>query len=172
MKQTSIPPIDLADNPTGCCPRFKPEPWHGKQMHLEEQLFVKASVRCLFHIPLNIGAMFTRVMAAIDKADAHLADTHLTMSYSPSLWSSEHYFAVSKEVPGEQMVTLSGDFLLQVYEGPFSKAGSWAKDLRDYVKLQNRTLARSYFFYTTCPSCAKTYGKNYVVGIGQVLEQS
>lgn len=25
-----------------------------------------------------------------------------------------------------------------------------------------------YFFYTTCPKCAKAYGKNYVVGITAV----
>jgi len=25
-----------------------------------------------------------------------------------------------------------------------------------------------YFFYTTCPTCAKHYGKNYVVGVAKV----
>ena len=25
-----------------------------------------------------------------------------------------------------------------------------------------------YFFYTTCPKCAKAYGKNYVVGVAQL----
>ena len=25
-----------------------------------------------------------------------------------------------------------------------------------------------YFFYTTCPKCAKAYGKNYMVGIAEV----
>jgi len=25
-----------------------------------------------------------------------------------------------------------------------------------------------YFFYTTCPTCAKHHGKNYVVGVAKV----
>ena len=24
-----------------------------------------------------------------------------------------------------------------------------------------------YFFYTTCPRCAKAYGRNYVVGVAR-----
>ena len=30
-----------------------------------------------------------------------------------------------------------------------------------------RTL-KSYYFYTTCPKCAKEYGKNYVVAVSEV----
>ena len=26
-----------------------------------------------------------------------------------------------------------------------------------------------WFFYTTCPKCAKAYGKNYVVGVAETL---
>ncbi len=168
----NIPPIDLSDNSTGCCPRFKPEGWDRQELHFDEQLFVKASVRCLFHIPLNIGGMFSRVQTAIDKADAGLADTYLVLSHAKSMWQSEHYFAVSKPVPGEEMVTLSGDYLTQVFEGSFSDAGKWNRELKDYVKRQNRKLLRAYFFYTTCPECAKTYGKNYVVGVAHVNSQT
>jgi hypothetical protein len=34
--------------------------------------------------------------------------------------------------------------------------------------LRGRTLETLYFFYTTCPKCAKHYGKNYVVGIAKL----
>lgn len=171
MSDLSIPSIDMSDNPTGCCPRFDPEPWHGKQMHLQDQLFVKAKMRCFFYIPLNMGAMFTRVLKAIDDHDGAIKEGHLVMSYTPSMWRSEHYFAVNKAIPGEQMVQISGDFLMQVYEGPFSQAGQWMQQLAAYVSAQGRRLLRPYMFYTTCPKCAKTYGKNYVVGIAQVSEK-
>ncbi|MGD9980573.1 MAG: hydrolase [Hyphomonadaceae bacterium] len=29
---------------------------------------------------------------------------------------------------------------------------------------------RIYLFYTTCPKCAKAYGKNYVVAVAQLEE--
>jgi hypothetical protein len=31
-----------------------------------------------------------------------------------------------------------------------------------------RALETLYFFYTTCPKCAKHYGKNYVVAVAKV----
>lgn len=30
---------------------------------------------------------------------------------------------------------------------------------------KGRSVKKAYFFYTTCPKCAKIYGKNYVVGV-------
>ena len=37
-----------------------------------------------------------------------------------------------------------------------------------YVKAKRRELKKMYFFYTTCPKCAKVYGKNYVVLFAKV----
>jgi hypothetical protein len=38
----------------------------------------------------------------------------------------------------------------------------------DYVRQREKQLKKLYFFYTTCPKCAKYYGKNYVVLLAQV----
>jgi hypothetical protein len=38
-----------------------------------------------------------------------------------------------------------------------------------HVAKKGRHLQKLYFFYTTCPKCAKVYGKNYVVGVAQVV---
>ena len=37
-----------------------------------------------------------------------------------------------------------------------------------FVAAQNRKLVKNYFYYTTCPKCAKVYGKNYVVAVAEV----
>ncbi len=37
-----------------------------------------------------------------------------------------------------------------------------------YVHEKGKQLDTIYFFYTTCPRCAKHYGKNYVVGVAKV----
>ena len=166
MQTNQLPYVDWQD----CCPRFHPELWQDETLHLEDMLFVKATVRTAFHIPLNMGGVFERVMAAIDKAGAKHDDTYLTLSYDPSLWRSEHYMAVTKDVPGEEMVRLSGDFITQVNEGPYSQMGKWAQALADFVKQKGMTMVKPYFFYSTCPKCAKHYGKNYVVGVAQVKQ--
>jgi len=37
-----------------------------------------------------------------------------------------------------------------------------------FVKRKGKVLQRMFFFYTTCPKCAKKWGKNYVVILAQV----
>jgi len=66
------------------------------------------------------------------------------------------------------MSTLSGTFLTKVFEGPFQNVGIWAKEMEKYIKSKNQKLIKLYFSYTTCPKCAKEFGKNYVVLFGQI----
>ncbi|WP_455707283.1 hydrolase [Mesorhizobium sp. ORM8.1] len=40
--------------------------------------------------------------------------------------------------------------------------------MRQIVRNRKSEPGDVYFFYTTCPKCAKAYGKNYVVGIATV----
>ncbi len=47
-------------------------------------------------------------------------------------------------------------------------AGKWAKEMTSYVSEKGHTIKQLYFYYTTCPKCAKAYGKNYVVLLAQV----
>ena len=84
------------------------------------------------------------------------------------LKNADIYINVAKEVPGAQMATISGTFLTKVFEGPYQNAGKWAKEMEVYVEKQGKELKKLYFFYTTCPKCAKVYGKNYVVIFAQI----
>ena len=75
---------------------------------------------------------------------------------------------VAKDVPNAQMAKLSGTFLTKVFEGPYQNAGKWAVEMKEYVKNKGKELKKMYFSYTTCPKCAKAYGKNYVVLFAQI----
>jgi hypothetical protein len=44
--------------------------------------------------------------------------------------------------------------------------------MTDRVQAQGRTLEKLYFAYTTCPACAKAYGKNYVIAFAKVHGQA
>ena len=152
---------------TGCCPRFNPEPWGGKEITFKDRLFVKDHVRSIFHIPLNFDKVMVKNMEKIEAAGA-LAPVSLMLSDEKSLFGSDVYIEVSKDVPGAEMVKMSGTFLSKVFEGPYKDAGKWAKEMINYVKLKGRELKKMYFFYTTCPACAKFYGKNYTVILAEV----
>lgn len=44
----------------------------------------------------------------------------------------------------------------------------WIEEMKTFVQSKDRQLEKLYFFYTTCPRCAKKYGKNYVVVLAKV----
>jgi len=155
------------ESETGCCPRFDPEPWDVKEISLKDKLFLKDHVRSILHIPLNFDKVMVKNMELIKEAGA-LSPQPLLLSDENSLWGSDVYIAVSKEIPGVQMEKISGTFLTKVFEGPYKNAGNWAKEMKEYVKSKGQELKKMYFFYTTCPKCAEFYGKNYTVVLAQV----
>lgn len=150
-----------------CCPKFDPSPWQEKSFTWKNKLFIKDKVITAFHIPLNFGAVIKRNMAKIESAGAKSIDW-MGLSDHTSKWSMDIYLAVDKEVTGAENVTLSGEYLSKAYEGNFNKTGEWCKDFNEFVKSKGKTLTKMYMWYTTCPKCAKKYGKNYTVIIGQV----
>ncbi len=59
-------------------------------------------------------------------------------------------------------------FLTKVFEGPFKDAGRWAREMKDYVKSKGKESKKMNLYYTTCPSCAKVYGKSHTVILAMV----
>jgi hypothetical protein len=167
LPTNAVPAYDQTDNPTNCCPRFKPEPWQDQVLRFENKPFVKASTISLFHVPLNMGSVFARTWSAIKEAHAE-SGGFIVLSHDDSPWHAEHLFAVSQPVAGAEMVSLSGEFLTKVFEGPYGNAPVWCDEMKRFVDERGRTLDALYFFYTTCPRCAKYYGRNYVVGVAKV----
>ena len=152
---------------TGCCDPFNPELWQDREITWKDKIFVKDHITSFFHIPLNMGKKVVKNVELIEKANAR-APYQLMLSDEKSLWGSDIYIDVSKEVPGAQITTLSGTYLTKVFEGPYSSAGKWAQEMKEYVDTKGKILKKLYFSYTTCPKCAKAYGKNYVVLFAQI----
>jgi hypothetical protein len=168
MQVNSLPKQGMAKSETGCCPKFESEPWNEQTFSFDKKLFVKAKTMNFLHIPLNMGSVITKTWEKIQKAGANSKDEFVMLSTDPSPWVGEHYFAVKKDVPEAEMARLSGTYLTKVFEGPFKEAGNWVKQTQEFVKSKGKTLKNLYFYYTTCPKCAKHYGKNYVVAFAQV----
>ena len=94
------------------------------------------------------------------------------LSTDTSAWGTELYIEVTQPVPGARMTTLSGTFSTKVYEGPFRQAGNWIADMRQLMSRQGQPIEKLYLSYTTCPRCAKAYGKNYVIVFAQHANQT
>lgn len=152
---------------TGCCPRFNPGPWDEKEITWQGRLFLKDHVTSFLHIPLNFGKVMVRNMERIKEAEA-LVPEPLMLSDEESPWGADIYIATAKEVPGAKMERMSGTFLTKVFEGPYRNARKWVNEMKAYVASKGKQIKRMYFFYTTCPKCAKVYGKNYTVLLAMV----
>ena len=56
----------------------------------------------------------------------------------------------------------------RVFEGPYRKVGEWSREMEEYVRGHGERVENLYYFYATCPRCAKHYGKNQVVLFARV----
>ena len=149
-----------------CCPEFNPEPWDGKTFEWNDKRFIKDKVFTFFYMPLNFGGVMKKLDSRVRKAGAQIPD-YLCLSDHTSKWNMDVYLAVDKEVPDAKNTTISGKFLSKVYEGPYKDTGKWSEDFENFARNKGFDISKWYMWYTTCPKCAKKYGKNYVTIIGQ-----
>ena len=152
-----------------CCPEINPDDWHDKQFSWTDKHFVKDRVCTFLYMPLNFGKVMTRLMTKVEKIKASIPD-YLCLSEHTSKWNMNLYLAVDQKFTDADNVTISGKFYARAYEGPFKDTGKWSKDYETVTKEKGLAIKKMYMWYTTCPKCAKKYGKNPVVIFGQVEE--
>lgn len=158
-------------DPSVCCPPFDPVPWEEKTIVWNEKPFITAPVCQLFHIPLpgSIARTVNKLWSAAEAAEAAPeVQDFLMLAHDPSPWRSDFYLAVTHPVAGISNVTLSGTFLTKVFDGPYRDVPKWIRQTGQYVAAKGHSVLKYYFYYTTCPKCAKKYGHNYVVIFAQV----
>lgn len=150
-----------------CCPPFDPTLWDDKTFEWSNKRFIKDKVCTLFYMPLNFGGAMKRLNKKVEMAGASMPDW-LCLSDHTSKWNMNLYLAVDKEIPDAENVFLSGKFFSKAYEGPFKDTGKWCKDFENTAAAKGMKILKMYMWYTTCPKCAKKYGKNYTVILAQV----
>ncbi len=154
------------DESQHCCPEFDPKPWDEKEFIWKDKLFIRDTMPQFMHMPLpgkyakTIGRMWKKIEDA--GAGTDIKD-FLLLAYDPSPWKSELYINVTKEVPGADNAKLSGTFVTKVFDGPYNAVPKWIKEMEQYLVKSGKRSKKYYFYYTTCPKCAKVYGHNYVV---------
>ena len=164
-----LPKTYTTINETGCCAVPNTDDWDKKEVTFENQRFIKMHTRSFLYVPLNMSRVMTAIQKAAEEAGALMPPQEaMILSRDLSPWEAEQLYAVSKPVPGLENIELSGTFLTMVFEGPYHNAKNWYTTLQDFAKSRGQEVFKTYFFYTTCPKCAKHYGKNYTHGLAQI----
>jgi len=154
-----------------CCPPFDPIPLDNRTHHWQDKLFIKDSMPVFFHIPLPwlIAKIMTRMWKkAQDSGAAPELNNFLVLVTDPSPWKSEYFMYVLKEVPDAENVKFSGKFISKVFDGPYNSIPKYIKETEKYITSLGEKVKRYYFYYTTCPKCAKKTGHNYIVAFAEV----
>lgn len=164
------PPNTYADiNETGCCAIPNVKDWDKKIVKFENRHFIRMYTKSFLHVPLNMAKVMKSLNEAATSANANLEpEQAIILSRDISAWKAEQLYGVSKPIEGLDNVTLNGTFITMVFEGPYQDAKKWYDTAIDYAKGQRNEVDNVYFFYTTCPKCAKHYGKNYTISLTQI----
>jgi len=165
----SLPDTYTNKNETGCCPVPNIKDWDNKEIVFKNKKFIRMYTNSIMYMPVNMG----KVMTALDKcatdAKAKMPmEQGMILTHDISPWKAEQLYAVSKDVDCAENVVLDGKFLSQVFDGPYQNAPKWVKSIQEYAKSKGKDIESIYFFYTTCPKCAKHYGKNYTVCLAKI----
>ena len=132
-----------------CCPKFDPSLWDEKTFNWESKEFIKDKVFTLFYMPINFGAVITRLTNKVQNAGANIPDW-LCLSYHVSKWKMEIFLAVDRNIPESENVNLSGKFMSKVYEGDFKKTKVWCEDFETYVKGSEENVYVVYYVPQMC----------------------
>lgn len=170
LPTNATPQIDPLDNTTGCCPRFHPVGWDRQSLHFDNKRFVRATTRSKDHVPVDMAEVFGRVFEEMMEEGVFDEAHPFVLSRDLSAEQSEHLFAVDGDVPGEEMVTLSGHYRTRVFDAPYEEAPVLLGGFAHELAKDGEEVGDSYIFYTTCPKCAEAYGHNYMVVVDEVRE--
>jgi len=175
-----------------CCPRFDKAFWDEKTFAWEDKLFIKEKLPQYYLIPIRLLQLlfsvlyfdlsdylpeplqgFSRIRQrmwkqAVDAEAAPEEEDFLLLSYTPSRWRCEYYLAVTSEIPGVENVKITGTFLSKVFDEPKANVVLWTKEMKEYAQYKGKNVQAIYYYYPTCPKCAKERGHNYVVAFAKV----
>ena len=101
------------------------------------------------------------------KVAANKEDT-LILFYDPTAFRSEIYLSVTGDIPQADNVTLSGEFISKVFDGPYNDVPKFIKEMDQYLSQQNKTAKKYYIHYAYCPKCAQKYGHNYAILFAEI----
>jgi hypothetical protein len=56
----------------------------------------------------------------------------------------------------------------KLFDGPFNKVPQYMRDMDIFLSQQGKLAKKFYFYFATCPNCARKYGHNYIVAFAEV----
>ena len=154
-----------------CCPQFDPQPWDKVTHEWKDKPFITETIPQFLHMPLPW--MYKRTLTRMWERAKGLGiapdiKDFLLLAYDPSPWKSELYLAVTREAPGADVIKMTGTYVSKVFDGPYSGVPKYITEMEGYLKTLAKKSKKYYFYFTTCPKCAKKFGHNYIIAVSEI----
>jgi hypothetical protein len=157
-------------NETNCCGVPNIGEWDKQEFEFRDVNFVRLHTRSFLYMPLNMSGVMKTLQELANKSGKEMpSQKAMILSRDLSPWKAEQLYRVAGPVEGADNVVLSGKFKTMVFEGPYKEVKNWYKQIIEYAQSDGKNAVEIYFFYTTCPKCAKHYGKNYVIALAKIV---
>ena len=155
-----------------CCPKFNSTKWDKKIFNWNNKKFIKESIPTLFHMPWPpmIDKKIAKMYKMAEKSKKIISDKTdmLILFTDPHPFKSELYLAVTGEVQDANNTEISGTFIGQVFDGPYSYIPKFMKQMDEYLNKEKKKAKKYYIHYAYCPGCAKKFKQNYMIIFAQV----
>lgn len=152
----------MAGDSVCCCPKLAAEDFDRKVFGWEDKPFYKTKYFSFFHMPLTYGSAVNKAMAEL-KSRGLAADPTLMLSGEESMFYSSLLIEMSRDGNSVPVRRLSGKFISMFFEGSYRDTGRWVKEVVEYCRSRDYETKELFFFYATCPKCARHYGKAQTV---------
>lgn len=134
------------------------EDWSGKAFYV-------VGTPLAFHIPLRIGRDIEKAVSEAE-AKGYTVDDDSRLLQKDALFKGQVLLEIRDPQEGDPRVFImaqetraEGTF----FNGPWSRLGTPTKKLVDTLVARGKTVKDIYFWYLTCPVCAKERGYQTVV---------
>jgi hypothetical protein len=151
----------MGQNASCCCSNLKREDFDRKVFDWKDKPFYETSYFSLFRMPLTYGSAVKKAIAVL-KSKNLAVDPMLTLSGEESMFYSSLLIEMGRD-DGVPVRKISGKFVSMFFEGRYRDTGKWVKEVIDYCRSQGHETKELYFFYATCPRCARHYGRAQTV---------
>ncbi len=150
------------------CPRLVREEWDRQIHQWDKKPFYALPYRSFFGWPTNLAR---QTAAAVDLLSRRglLESIPINFAVNEQSFGGTLLISINRNVKDLETRAISGKFMSFFFEGKYTQRTDWIRQVYRYGRANNLNFHELYFWYATCPTCAKKQGYAQVVIFGKIV---
>lgn len=150
------------------CPRLVREEWDRQTHPWDKKPFYALPYRSFFGWPLNLARQTAAAVDLLSKRGL-LDSVPINFAVNEQARGGTLLIAIKRHVKDLETRAISGQFMSFFFEGKYPERPHWIRQVYRYGRANHLNFQELYFWYATCPTCAKKQGYAQVVIFGKIV---